>query len=185
MTIGLTWPLADPGDPLTDQGPRPSDRPVTGSSPATDGLPDGPTHQVPRPTPQARIQDFLRGGGGWRHSQTPPPPWTLSTWRHPPSLGHWPCDVIHPPKNWKTPSHAPPLWTFPCDVIHIPRGGDRFIFAIVKKFVEKKNWWSRAGGGSRPPLDPRLPRHPRLPSPTKVWVPAWLTDLSVPLPRKV
>ena len=23
-------------------------------------------------------------------------------------------------------------------------------FAIVKKFVEKKNWWSRAGGGSRP-----------------------------------
>ena len=24
-------------------------------------------------------------------------------------------------------------------------------FAIVKKFVDKKNWWSRAGGGSRPP----------------------------------
>ena len=23
--------------------------------------------------------------GGWRHSQAPPPPWTLSAWRHPPS----------------------------------------------------------------------------------------------------
>ena len=29
-------------------------------------------------------------------------------------------------------------------------------FAIVKKFVENKNWWSRAGGGSRPPTNPPL-----------------------------
>ena len=48
-------------------------------------------------TIQARVQDFLKGGGGWKHSQAPPPPpWTLSAWRHPPyeklkntpTLGH-------------------------------------------------------------------------------------------------
>ena len=37
-----------------------------------------------------------KGGGGWRHSQAPPP------------LGHCPRDVIHPPKNWWHP-HS---WTF-------------------------------------------------------------------------
>ena len=33
-----------------------------------------------------------------------------------------------------------------------------YFFAIVKKFVEKENWWSRAGGGgvTPPPLDPCL-----------------------------
>ena len=34
-------------------------------------------------TCQARTQDFLKGGGGSRHSQAPPP------------LGHCPRDVIH------------------------------------------------------------------------------------------
>ena len=61
-------------------------------------------------SPQARIQDFLKGGGdeapwtlsAWRYPLSalqnfvkhpplldihkhPPPPWTLSAWRHPPS----------------------------------------------------------------------------------------------------
>ena len=43
---------------------------------------------------QARIQDFLKGGGG------------EDIHKHPPPLGHCPRDVIRPPGNWKT---APPL----------------------------------------------------------------------------
>ena len=37
-----------------------------------------------------------------------------------------------------------------------------FFFWLVKKFVEKQNWWSRAGGVTTPktpPLDPRLQRN--------------------------
>ena len=47
------------------------------------------------------------------HSQAPPPPWTLSAWRHQfekrphywtftstPPLGHCPCDVIHIFQGW-------------------------------------------------------------------------------------
>ena len=35
---------------------------------------------------QVRIQDFLKGGGrGEDIHKHPPPPWTLSAWRHPPS----------------------------------------------------------------------------------------------------
>ena len=47
---------------------------------------------------QARIQDF---------SQAPPPPWTLSAWRHPPSENL---------KNTPTLGHSqapPPPWTLP------------------------------------------------------------------------
>ena len=113
---------------------------------------------------QARIQDFLKGGGVKTFTSTPPP------------LGHCPRDVIRPPENDKYPhswafTSTPPLdivrvtssalrkiekythsCTFtstprlvghcPCDVIHI----------YLKSLLKKKNWWSRAGGGgSRPP----------------------------------
>ena len=54
---------------------------------------------------QARIQDFLKGGG-WRHSQAPPPPWTLSAWRHPHSKGGGvigPLSHTHPwIRHWNT-----------------------------------------------------------------------------------
>ena len=66
---------------------------------------------------QARIQDFLKGGGGVK-TFTSTPPWTLSAWRHPPS---------EKLKNTPTLGHSqappPPLGHCPCDVIHIPRGG--------------------------------------------------------------
>ena len=66
---------------------------------------------------QARIQDFLRGGGRedvHKHTHTP--------------LEHCPRDVIRPPENWKTPPlldihKHPPLGHCPYDVIHIPGGG--------------------------------------------------------------
>ena len=61
-------------------------------------------------TIQVRIQDFL-GGGGWRHSQAPPP-----------TPGHCPPDVIRPPENWKKHPHS---WTFtstpPPPLGHCPR----------------------------------------------------------------
>ena len=53
-------------------------------------------------TDQARIQDFLKGGG-WRPSQTPPPPL---------DIGHVTSSTL---QNWKTPplldihKHPPPL----------------------------------------------------------------------------
>ena len=55
--------------------------------------------------------DFLKGGVK-TFTSTPPPPWTLSAWRHPPS-GKL--------KNAPTLEHsqAPPLGHCPCDVIHI------------------------------------------------------------------
>ena len=60
---------------------------------------------------QARIQDFWKGGGVQARiqdfSQAPPPPWTLSVWRHPPSENL---------KNTPTLGHSqapPPPWTLP------------------------------------------------------------------------
>ena len=95
-------------------------------------------------TIQARVQDFLKGGGGediHKH-----PPWTLSAWHHPPSkklkntptLGHsqappppWTLSAWHHPPSEKL-KNTPTLGQCPCDIIHIPScvcvgggGGDR------------------------------------------------------------
>ena len=57
---------------------------------------------------------------GWRHSihKHPPPPWTLSAWRHPPS---------EKLKNTPTLGHsqAPPPWTLPVWRHPHSKGGDR------------------------------------------------------------
>ena len=88
-------------------------------------------------------------GGGWRHSQAAPPPWTLSASRHPPSE-----KLKTTPHSSTFASTPPPLGHCPCAVIHIPGGGVNLIGPQAKgwnKILGMGNW---GGGSSDPP--PRL-----------------------------
>ena len=71
----------------------------------------------------------------------PPPPWTLSAWRHPPSekLENTPLLDIH--------KHPPPLGHCPCDVIHIFQGWNK-----IAKGETKSLGWARAPPGYGPVL---------------------------------
>ena len=98
---------------------------------------------------QARIQDFLNGGGGVKTFTSTPPPLddcvTSSTLRK----------IEKHPHPWTFTSTPPPLGHCPCDVImHIPRWG--CVISIGFQYRDKFK-----GGGviipaPPPPLDPPL-----------------------------
>ena len=79
---------------------------------------------------QARIQDFLQGGGGVNDGR-----------------------VLAP-----APTGGLGLINIRLRYIASIEYSERFFliffFLLVKKFVEKKNWWSRAGGGVTTPPPP-------------------------------
>ena len=122
---------------------------------------------------QARIQDFLKGGGG-EDIHKPPPP-----------LGHCPRDVIRPPKNWKPPplldihKHPPPPWTLPCPRVTsstFQGGGDRCrsrTLCIGFQYRDK----FKGGGVIIPvtvtPSPPPLNSDPRLRATAELYIGYW------------
>ena len=119
-------------------------------------------------TIQARIQDFLKGGGGediHKHTplghclrdvirpsknwKTPPlldihkhPPSTLSAWRHPPSE-KW--------KNTPTLRHSPPPWTLPVWRHPHSKGGRGWSVPVTHTLHRFSVSGQVQGGGWSPP----------------------------------
>ena len=90
-----------------------------------------------------RYRISWKRGGGWSHTQTPPPPWTLS------------ARVIRPPKNWKTRplldihKHTPP-WTL--DIARVPLD----ITRMTSSTFQGGGGWSAPVSHCHGPCQPRV-----------------------------